>query len=50
MYKPLRDEEEAKRAWLSSVKLTGVSFPTDQPTDESTDRPNTRLQRQHPAA
>jgi NAD(P)-dependent dehydrogenase (short-subunit alcohol dehydrogenase family) len=54
LYKPLRDEEEAKRAWLASTKLTGVTFPADhdadQPTDESTDRPVTRLPRQHPAA
>jgi NAD(P)-dependent dehydrogenase (short-subunit alcohol dehydrogenase family) len=62
MYKPLRDEEEAKRVWLASVKLTAFTFPTeqdaghptdqptDQPTDEPTDRPVTRLPRQHPAA
>jgi NAD(P)-dependent dehydrogenase (short-subunit alcohol dehydrogenase family) len=28
LYKPLRDEEEAKRAWLASEKLAGVAFPT----------------------
>ncbi|WP_193612456.1 SDR family oxidoreductase [Nocardioides lijunqiniae] len=26
LYKPLRDEEEAKRIWLASEKLAGVSF------------------------
>jgi NAD(P)-dependent dehydrogenase (short-subunit alcohol dehydrogenase family) len=27
LYKPLRDEEEARRVWLASEKLAGVSFP-----------------------
>jgi hypothetical protein len=34
LYKPLRDEEEAQRAWLASEKLTGVTFPADQPIDQ----------------
>lgn len=27
LYKPLRDEEEARRVWLASEKLAGVTFP-----------------------
>jgi NAD(P)-dependent dehydrogenase (short-subunit alcohol dehydrogenase family) len=27
LYRPLRDEEEAQRAWLASEKLAGVTFP-----------------------
>jgi NAD(P)-dependent dehydrogenase (short-subunit alcohol dehydrogenase family) len=30
LYQPLRDEEEARRAWLTSEKLTGLTFPTDR--------------------
>ena len=54
IYKPLRDEEEAKRVWLASEKLTGVTFPTredgDGPIDQPTEQPVTRLPRPHPAA
>jgi NAD(P)-dependent dehydrogenase (short-subunit alcohol dehydrogenase family) len=54
LYKPLRDEEEAKRAWLASEKLTGVTFPSrqnvTQPTDEPRDRPVTQAPRPNPAA
>ncbi|GAA4671866.1 SDR family oxidoreductase [Nocardioides nanhaiensis] len=31
LYKPLRDEEEARRVWLASEKLTGVTFPAPEP-------------------
>lgn len=39
MYKPLRDEEEAKRVWLASEKLIGVTFPTDQAVSQPADGP-----------
>lgn len=35
LYKPLRDPEEATRAWLASEKLAGVTFPTEQDTTDS---------------
>ena len=54
MYKPLRDEEEAKRSWLASEKLTGVTFPADpdggRPTDEPRDLSVIHPPRPHPAA
>jgi len=31
LYKPLRDEEEARRVWSASEKLAGVTFPAPEP-------------------
>ncbi len=39
LYKPLRDEDEAERAWLTSVELAGVTFPAGQDDRQSTDEP-----------
>ncbi|VXC35096.1 SDR family oxidoreductase [Nocardioides sp. AX2bis] len=53
LYKPLRDTEEAQRAWLASEKLTGVPFPTDPASDAQTgpvDEHDARLPHRDPAA
>jgi len=34
LYKPLRDEEEAKRVWVASAKLVGVTFPVGAESPE----------------
>lgn len=31
LYRPLLDEEEARRVWLASEKLTGLTFPAPEP-------------------
>ncbi|WP_134767656.1 SDR family oxidoreductase [Nocardioides sp. 1609] len=48
LYKPLRAEEEAARAWIASAQLAGVTFPAG-PADSAADRPHVRPTRQHPA-
>ena len=57
LYKPLRAEEEAARAWIASATLAGVTFPAGpaDPTLDSTaasavDRSEARPPRRHPAA
>jgi NAD(P)-dependent dehydrogenase (short-subunit alcohol dehydrogenase family) len=49
LYKPLRDEGEARRMWLASVELAGVTFPGG-PADHRHDLPVTQLPPRHPAA
>lgn len=53
IYKPLRDTEEAQRAWLASEKMTGVAFPTEPETDAQSgpaDGHDARLPHRDPAA
>ncbi len=50
LYKPLRDTEEALRAWLASEKLAGVTFPAGREGDEEHPSPATPSSRRHPAA
>lgn len=49
LYRPLRDEEEARRAWLASEKLARVAFPS-RPADDRHGRGDTQLPPRHPAA
>ena len=39
MYQPLRDEQEARRAWLAVEKLTGATFPTSPDVSKQTGEP-----------
>jgi NAD(P)-dependent dehydrogenase (short-subunit alcohol dehydrogenase family) len=45
LYKPLREDEEAKRAWSASERMAGVAFPgspdsDETPADESSRKPS----------
>ena len=50
LYKPLRDREDAQRIWLTSEKLTGITFPSDPGTGYRTEVPVNREPRHDPAA
>lgn len=39
MYQPLRDEQEATRAWLAAEELIGVTFPTSEDISKQTGEP-----------
>lgn len=45
LYRPLRDEEEAKRVWLASEKLIDLTFPTDHDAGEPAGAPIARRPR-----
>jgi NAD(P)-dependent dehydrogenase (short-subunit alcohol dehydrogenase family) len=44
LYKPLRDTEEAQRAWLASERLAGVAFPSGQEDVQQHGRPLSRVE------
>lgn len=44
LYKPLRDQEEAQRAWLASEKLAGVTFPAGPADDQRHGRSRARVE------